>query len=162
MIWHEKQAQRWGCIYHALYSVTGHRSLLDHVNDVSEARARIRLHHLGYTLMPLLIKDWSRIMSVIPPDQSQLCVLTIRQSDETTHAVGAEIHHDRVIISDSAHLDVQEMSLQDLERSDYRDPLLIELLIPLRLDDFEPEDASEALRRIEHDRQRSIEAMYSM
>ena len=163
MLHHRKQTERWGCIYHALYAVTGDASLLEYASDISEPRARIRLHHLGYTLLPVLEPDWTRYAEILRDGDAVHCILTISGiCPGATHAVALELSGDGVTLSDSATPGLQRLTHTQFQLSRYASPLLTEMLIPLKLDAFPVQDAGQALNELLEHNAAQVNAAYAM
>lgn len=176
MLHHRKQESLWGCIYHALYALTGEESLLEHVTDISDPRALIRLHQLGYALLPLHVVKfagpcadqadaglWRGLVSQLPEGASALLAVTVDGFiPNTQHAIAVELSRDEVAVSDSAHHALQLFDLENFLSSRYSRANAIEALMPLDLDAFPAVNAGEELARASAAREEQRRAAYLM
>ena len=111
-LYHRKQEQLYGCIYHAAYAVTGDETFLKHVEDVSWVRWRVRMKEAGYVFEPIYCNGkepatpsfWRYWLDWQADDYGALMILSIHHGKSpTSHTIGAVLSkiEQCVIISDS-------------------------------------------------------------
>lgn len=150
MLHHQQQPELYGCLYHALYALTGDPDVLEHVDDLSNARFYARLH--GWGLM--VITPWAdysdpaattpcRFWEAVTSEHPQPYLLTVatERLPGFRHAVAALVSTRSVSISDSRHACPFTLTFREFLDSEYAQAFLVEQLLPAELDAYPHEDA---------------------
>lgn len=169
MLHHKKQPETWGCIYYSLYALTGEESLLQHAHDLSEPRALLQLHQLGYALLPIHISRlfpvyapssiWDRLLEQAGPNTFLLSVTVDGIKPGTRHAVALELGAGKVEVSDSALPNGPITYIpEQFKLSRYAQALEVSVLMTAELSHHPEVNASEVIQRLEHKQQLAREA----
>jgi hypothetical protein len=164
MLYHRKQAQRYGCLWHAPYALTGDKRLLEHVEEIGEARWRALLAELGYLVAPIYMNVaapndlvhpgfWESLRVRLPSGEPLALLVTIDSSSLPggLHLVALTLTKEREIwISDSARDEPpQYLPWPTFLNSPYANAYRVEALMPADLSNYPPESARESLIRLE-------------
>ncbi|WP_027480537.1 hypothetical protein [Deinococcus pimensis] len=172
-LWHRKQAERFGCIYHALYAITGDEGVLAHVGDISEARMRTRMTKLGLFTMPVFANHgdftdatprafWDTYREMFAHDEPGHAYLLLsvpsRRVANNWHAVAVKLPNlaaDTVEVSDSSEDDVLVYTWPEFLASWYAHAHVVESVHVADLSLYPFEDAR--ARLAEADRAADVE-----
>ena len=162
---HRPQAALFGCMYHALYALTGDESWLEHVDDFSEPRWLARIQAQGCTVLVFfadLMFDtrtpphwWDALRWNIPAEgkggqaTTHLPVLaTVDGVSGRRHVVAVALPvngRDDVLISDSAMPDLRVLTWAEFLDSTYARASRVEQLLTADLNAFPHQSAAEYL-----------------
>lgn len=155
MLAHRQQLGEVGCLYFALYALTGDEQVLEHAADVSDARWQARL--AGWGLMPFAFWVTGAAGPPTPPEfwmrqraqfresggisGAPLLVSILGNSPDWLHAVAVLLPLDDspVAISDSNFPELLFLSWEQFLGSDYARAHRVEMLGPLLLDAYPPD-----------------------
>lgn len=171
---HRRQPKVWGCIYHALYAVTGDESLLEHADDLSEFRALTRLHALGYGVytlhaamfggaQPTTPEFWREVTAQIPAGEAHVLLMTVEGvHPDLRHAVAMALCRDEAVISDSALPELIRLSLPDFLETKYARASEVQSVFPLDLDALPVQPAQATLDVVMRHYEEARAAAYAM
>ncbi|MFC6592402.1 hypothetical protein ACFP81_10625 [Deinococcus lacus] len=156
MLHHKLQRLSYGCLYHALFAITGDEAWLEHVDDVSQPRWHARLHAAGLMVMtywsselieqPCPAEFWTVLrerFAALPGVPTHISLLVTVKGLNVGHhivAVALPVSEDHpAIISDSAKNSLWEMPLADFLLSPWAEAYAVESIAPAEVDAY-PED----------------------
>lgn len=159
---HHHQLQgEWGCMYAALYAHLGDDGLLEHTNDVSDARWRVRIHEAGHFLQPVwcihppdaLGGVWAsapeatwEALEAASKDGPPLRLLAHTPGHRGEHQIAIAMRGRAIWISDCRKLAVEYWAdWREWRRIKALPVTQLEILQPLDLEAFQVEPAWEAL-----------------
>lgn len=162
---HRPQAALFGCMYHALYALTGDEGWLAHVDDFSEPRWLARIQAQGGTVLVYyadLMLDtrtprhwWDALRWNIPAEGKGGQATTHMPVLATVDGVSGRRHviavalpvngRDDVLISDSAAPALQVLTWADFLDSTYARASRVEQLLSADLDAYAHQSAAEYL-----------------
>lgn len=162
---HRPQAALYGCMYHALYALTGDEGWLAHVDDFSEPRWLARIQAEGGAVLvyyaDLLLDTrtppmwWDALRAIIPadgqggrPTTHMPLLATVDGLSGRRHLVALAlpvVGRDDVHISDSALPDLQVLTWAEFQASPYARASRVEQIIPGDLNHYAHQSAAEIL-----------------
>ena len=159
---HERQTRPYGCLYHAVYALTGDRRWLEdeYVNEFSNFRFLCNLAERRHTLFPVYVNNmddhtpvpdgwWDTLKARLTAADEYAELLVAIQSTQHPklhHAVALILHPTGgVRISDSNQPAVVDLSWSDFLASPYARTLRVEVLIALDRDLYESENAADIM-----------------
>jgi hypothetical protein len=152
MLHHQHQTELYGCLYHALYALTGDFSVLEHVRDISNARFYCRLHDMGLFAAalhrgpPVKSDFWDRLDPGGP--HALLLTLPAERMEDVGHAVAVELWPGQsACVSDSKQITHQWFGWEAFLGSPYGHPLSVEVLAVADLSRYPAQDAAQTVGR---------------
>lgn len=156
MLYHRQQPELYGCMYHALYAVTGDDAVLQHAHDLSNARFYARIHALG-AMVVTAWADFGNHAAVCGPElwralvrsQPQTFLLTVpaERLPGHRHLIAVEISWAGARISDSRRPAIQAMTFEEFLASPLHQAYLVEQVASADVDDYPYEDAAVGIAR---------------
>ncbi len=128
---HRKQAQRWGCMYHAIYALTGDEALLEQVDDISLPRWFCAIHQQGLIASPLYAhheniageREWdlvSMLLMCTGTHRLLMCIDSLtRPGSRHQIAVVADFDQMKAVVSDSTADGIQVMDWEAFRAGPY-------------------------------------------
>ena len=168
---HAPQQNPWGCLWHAMYAVTGDAAFLrpEYSTEVHWLRVDIIAFSLGWLATPIFTDNalghaarvspgfWSKMQRLACAHTSGLLVVVgYEMPGGLGHAVGVAFQTDgQVSISDSLYLEIITVNMQAFLKTDYAArACIVQQVLEARLDAYPMLDARTAL----HDQIRSSRA----
>lgn len=162
-LFHRRQKHLYGCLYHALYAVTGNEAWLEHVDDLSELRWLTRLHQDSAVLLTYFadqVQDttttpefWEALrQNVDLPGVTHLPLLvTIEgRGGFGRHVLALALpvsHDDTVEISDSALDGLTYLPYREFLQSEFARAYMVQAAAPADLDAYAHESGAEYVSR---------------
>ncbi len=163
---HQKQPERFGCLYHALYAITGDERALQYTEDISELRFHARAVQLGYLLLPLYVCDaplggrfgmgwWDALRARVPAAEPLPVMVSIEQRHDPRvhHVVALCLRHDGpVTVSDSSADTFLTLDWHTFQASPYARAFRVEGIGTTDVDAYPYESARERLTQLDRER----------
>lgn len=157
-LYHRSQRHLYGCMYHALYALTGDESWLEHVDDLSEFRWLARLHASDAVLLTYFadqVRDtttppefWDTLRANVKlPDivHLPLLVTIAGRGSFGRHvvAIALPVADDSVWVSDSALDGLRHLSYAEFLQSEFARAYMVQALAPAGVEHYPHESGAE-------------------